>query len=307
MEEESTNLDNSQTSLNFEIMINSRTQYFKNLLKELNFDTNKLNILTVNHLYLFKKSIQQLNRNIKNPIFRIQHKPNLVHHNALKEYVVFYKISKSRIYDLYEDINKNQTKRRGYIDTDLSHNEKLHCLKKSIDIIKKELQKYDIHTKYNKSLLFMLEESIEDIYNKIQIAQLNYLNKEKTEYKIFRYILLAVFKLDLEKISNDYMQEKKKKNIDIKLLKHLEFYSHLNKKTSLTYIFHLYLEYYNFDFKRLRSFFLFFFSESLTLTTNMLNNRFAFKESSMYGTEIDRTEKIGTLPDKYNIFIDFSL
>ena len=295
------------TSLIFEEMMDKRTQYFHNLLEKFNFDSSAMNTLDVNLLYLLKKSIQKLNRDIKNPIFLIQHEPILVHHNKLKKYVVFYNIAKPKIYDLYEKIKKNQTKRRGYIDTNLSHDEKLYCLKKSINIIKKELKEYDTYSKYNKSLLYMLDEDLETIYDKIKKAQLNYLNKEKTEYKIFRYILLAVFKLNLEKISNDSKNQRKKKYPDFDLLIHLEYYEKIDKRKSLAYIFHLYLEYYNFNFTLLRHFFLFFFSESLTLTTNMLNNEFYFKESSISGTKVDRIEKIGGLPDKYDIFINFSL
>lgn len=300
---------NSKSSILFSRMINTRIKSFSKSFTLMNLNFNSLKPINLTMLYILQKSLTQLNRDIKNPLLiTINHADEFVHHFKFHEYYNLYKEWKYTLNDQYTLILENQITRRGYIDDNIHINTKIFILKNSIKILKDQLSQYKVPKKYKSSLEFMIGSDIEIIYKEIKKADLNYINKEATRYILFESILLAVFK-SIKNNNKDsyehYLKEEKK--ICYSTLKQLEDFSNINSKNALQYVSTLYSQYLLLSFKKLRIFFIFFFSDNLTQTTNMLSTEYPYKDFSIHGTQIDRRENLPVPPDNLNIIFDFSI
>ena len=232
--------------------------------------------------------------------------------NATKEIDVYmlYAIKYEEALFKQNDLLKNeQKKRRGLSDAQLTVDEKYEALALSIEYILDNLKLYTKNPKLHEALeLRLTNNSIEDLYQKLRICGLNFLNLDRTRYTMFETILLAPFKIE----TNELKQKYQRLLIDMDHIADADEYKirksflKVNERNALQYIWTLYCHYLAFDEDSLRHFLRYFFSSSLTGSGNMLKDHFKYYESSKHGDKLDRRISLLVPLPELELIKDFS-
>ncbi len=264
-----------------------------NLYKK-NFDPYSVASMTLYDRYYICAKYHHLLMSLKtNNTIQGEHKQQLYAQDA---YENSYQSNQKLIYlllNIMQTIFHIKHTKIGLIDSCLSKNQQILALRKSIKNITLYLKNEPNSNKEAKKLLSKFDELEiyhEEILELLQKNNLNYLNHEQTQYKMFEQVLLAPLKLkkyiDINKYSNKNIdfeslqkhlqncglwdEEEKQKIIYMKHNIH-EFFK-IQKNQLKQYCITIFAELFHiniFDTKRVYSF---FYSNAITNTTKFLTS-----------------------------------